>query len=156
MVPPLETAQAYASVLRLADCAGGVTDAQISTAESALGVTFPPAYREFLKERGAALFEGGEIAGLIPPERDEGPDAAPYWQDVVNLNLSRWRYVPRADEERALVVISNDGADYVFLLDTNPAAAERVLALGPGVEYKVVADDFRTFVTRLAKGELEY
>lgn len=156
MVPPPERAHAYASLLRSGECAGGVSEAQISRAEVELGVSFPPGYRRFLNEHGAVLFDGCEIAGLIPPERMQPAGASPYWRDVVKSNLWRVRDLSLGRAERACIEISGDGADHVFLLDTDPAAGERVVALGPGADYKVVASDFESFVVALLTSGLEY
>ena len=71
---------------RSCEIAGPVPEVAIAAAEEALGVTFPPSYRTFLRTFGGIaipvhLGVVHEFVGVAPPGRD--PAAAPNGQDDV-------------------------------------------------------------------------
>jgi hypothetical protein len=135
--------------------AGPASEEVISSAEERLGVRFPPSYRRFLAQYGAALCSGFEIAGLFIPKDDK--DAPPLWSDVVVSTLQRRRVARLLP--RGHVAISDDGGDYTFYLDTarNGLGEEcPVVALGPGVDGVVVAEDFPDFVERCFEGRIRF
>ena len=135
--------------MKSAMVAGPAPEAAIREAEEELGVSFPPAYREFLREFGAALAPTFEIAGLFPSTTDDEP---PFWTDVVSFT-KEMRKASRGRIPLNFVAISDDGGDYKFYLD---ASSEKrgehpVLALGPGADAQEVATDFYGFLRRLSK-----
>lgn len=141
--------------LETATVAGGVDEQSIQEAEERLGVRFPPTYRAFLSQFGAALCDGFEIEGLFVVENDDG---SPLWPDVVKRML-QLRRVSKGLIPDAYVVISDDGGDYTFYLDTSRPDAQGecpVVVLGPGVDSLVVADDFVEFVSRSFQGSLAF
>src|SRR5437870_3690574 len=90
--------------------AGPVPDDMICAAETAIGASFPPSYRQFLQAFGAGSVKEYEIFGL---DSTRLPDAPPLWCDVVHVTL-------RARRNRAfaeLINISSDGCAYHFYLD---------------------------------------
>jgi hypothetical protein len=134
------------------DVAGGASESTIAEAEAALGVRFPPSYRSFLAQFGAAVGRGFSIAGLF----HHADDATPFWENVVTWNL-RNRRVTRGLIPARYIAISSDGGDYIFYLDTGTLDPESpVVVLGPGRDYVVVAPDFNTFVIDLSKDSLRF
>lgn len=140
----------------LVDCttAGPASQEMIGSAESRLGVHFPPSYRQFLATYGAAVCSGFEIAGLFFGEKKDEP---PLWSDVVALTLQRRRvarFLPSGH-----VVISDDGGDYTYYLDTTkckPGEECPVVALGPGVDGVIIGENFLDFVVRSFEGRISF
>jgi hypothetical protein len=132
------------------EVAGPVSDHDIENAEVALGITFPHTYRTFLSLYGAALCDGFEIFGLMPSFQKNDP---PLWTDVVALNLRN----QGADFiSPPYVEVSDNGADHSFFIDTSQSQGPHpVVAFGPGVDGKVVAEDFLAFVRKLRDSEIE-
>jgi SMI1-KNR4 cell-wall len=131
--------------------AGGASESAIAEAEAALGVRFPPSYRSFLARFGAANGHGFEIAGLFHYPDKSHP---PLWLDVVTLNLKWVSQLARGIQPR-YVAIGHDGGDYTFYLDTGaPEPESPVVALGPGVDYVVVARNFNAYVIARTKDAL--
>jgi hypothetical protein len=62
-----------------ATVAGPASDEMIDDAESKLSLQFPSEYRAFLKEYGAAMRTGFEIAGIFADD----DDGAPMWRQIV-------------------------------------------------------------------------
>ncbi len=145
----------YDAVLSRATVSGHVEEAVIRKAETSLGVTFPPSYRAFLEEFGAALGDGFEIAGLFNDEVDHGP---PQWNHVVKRTLR----IRRASGDRVpkgYIAVSGDGGDHIYYLDTTRKRQDGecpVIALGPGAEGVVIAEEFVEFVVRLSKREIAF
>src|SRR5438067_1649509 len=111
---------------------GPVPEERIALAEQDLGLTCPPSYRAFLRRFGAGFLFGYEIAG-VPLERCTDAEPPP-WTHVVDDTLG---YRRGAQLPEPYVVISSDGGDYWFLLDTSrvDAAGEcPVLIWGPGAD----------------------
>lgn len=132
------------------DFAGPASEAMIQMAEAQLGVTFPNSYKAFLTRFGAAGCTGFDAAGLFVQDNDE----APMWSDVVRLNRSKHREIPRE-----CIEISDDGTDYKYYLDTrrlNDDGECPVVVLGPGAEYVVVAENFVDFVIRRVNHQIEF
>jgi antitoxin YobK len=143
------------SLMKSANVAGGVTVESIDEAELALGVQFPKSYRTFLSEFGAALCTGFEIDGLFGEGSDDEP---PLWTHVVT-NTLRLRRASRGAIPNAYIAISDNGGDHKFYLDTsrrNDQGECPVIALGPGVDGVVVAEDFFEFLVRSFSATLQY
>lgn len=126
------------------DCeiAGPASEESIRKAETALGVRFPPSYRQFLARFGAVECDGFFIAGLSNQIEGE----APFWVDVVtSTNQLR----SAGDFPHQFIAISDDGAELKFFLKTDEHTQNHenpVVALGPSVGEKRVADNFNEFV----------
>jgi hypothetical protein len=136
--------------------AGGVDADAIQDAEKSLGVQFPPSYRTFLSQFGAVLCTGFEIAGLFDANGDD--DCPPLWSDVVTSTSQR-RRVSGGLIPKEYVVISDDGGDYTFYLDTSRPDAQGecpVIVLGPGADAVVAADDFFDFLRRSFDGNVSF
>lgn len=106
---------------RTCEIAGPVPEAAISAAEEALGVTFPPSYRTFLRTFGgiaipAHLGVVHEFVGVVPPS-PEPSDPPAAQDDVVGRTLAA-----RAERKLAdhLVVVGM-GAEFQewFCLDVS-------------------------------------
>jgi hypothetical protein len=133
---------------------GGASERTISSAEETLGVRFPTSYRKFLGTLGAALCAGFEIAGLYDSPAGEEP---PLWIDVVKSTL-RLRGRARG-LSNGYVAISGDGGDYTYFLDTRLVGEDGecpVIALGPGVDGVVIADNFADFVLRSVEDRIVF
>ena len=138
---------------RISNCFGPVPDLAIDKAENQLGVTFPPGYRRFLQQYGAAWLEGPDslaIAGVTTERRDDVNP--PTWESVVAATLSS-----RNGNPRSLLFISGDGGDVSYCLDTSaldPSGECQVVALGPGHDCVVIAGSFDEFIELAATGRL--
>jgi hypothetical protein len=131
---------------------GPVPEERIASAEKELGLSFPKSYRAFLQHFGAAAMWGYEIAGL-PLESWTDGDPPSCWSHVADDTLG---YRRRGRLPDPYVVISSDGGDYWFLLDTSrvDAAGEcPVLIWGPGADGVVVASSFLHFLRKIRAGE---
>jgi cell wall assembly regulator SMI1 len=143
-------------LLLAATVAGGVDEESIRQAEAKLGIRFPPSYRAFVSHFGAALCRGFELAGLFDAGKDD--DGPPLWSDVVAATTQR-RRISGGLIPNEYVPVSDDGGDYTFFLDMSRANAEGecpVVAIGPGADAVVVAEDFFDFVKRSFEGSLSF
>jgi len=179
LTPPLE------QLLPPGDVAGGASEATILQAEATLGVRFSPSYRSFLAQFGAGCCKGFELAGLFhhpdkavwlssmsgkarvlteaewqyslhaaPPTLF--PDTRTRWRHVVMWTLKN-RRLSRGHIEPRYLAISSDGGDYTFYLDTGePELDSPVVALGPGLDYALLATDFNAFVIACYNGTLPW
>jgi hypothetical protein len=139
-----------------ATVAGGVDDGAIVDAERKLGIQFPHSYRQFLSHFGAASCSGFEIAGLF--DAPNHADEPPLWSDVVISTLQIRRFF-RGMFPNEYVKISDNGMDHKFYLDTSSSNAQGdcpVIALGPGADAVIVANDFFDFVRRSFAATLSY
>jgi hypothetical protein len=144
------------TLLETSTLAGRVDSVAIQEAEKSLGVQFPPSYRTFISEFGAALCSGFEIAGLFDAKgNDDGP---PLWSDVVASTTQR-RRVSGGLIPNAYVAISDDGGDYTFYIDTSrpdPLGECPVIVLGNGADAVVVAGNFFDFLRSSFDGNLSF
>ncbi len=129
-------------VLDNSDFSGPASEGTVEELESRLGFSFPEQYKAFLLNYGAALFQGFEIFGIAEDEDEEGP---PLWSDVRSELFSS----DLSEFPGRLIPISNDGSDYTFyiLVKQNSESGDQpVVAYGPGVDGKEVADSFFDFI----------
>jgi len=154
-------------------------------AEATLGVRFSPSYRSFLAQFGAAYCNGFELAGLFHhPDKAAWlssmcskarvvteaewkyslhaaasallPDTRTRWRHVVMWTLQN-RRLSRGHIEPRYLAISSDGGDYTFYLDTGaPEPESPVVALGPGLDYALLAADFNAFAFACYNGTLPW
>ena len=122
---------------------GPATEAAVASAESTLGLRFPPSYRHFLLRYGASLCSGFEIYGLpsVP-----GPDEPPQWSNVIASTL---HLRPDCLPENA-IQISHDGMDHGYFLQCSLSDASFE---GPVIEWgphhasgEIIAATFVDFV----------
>ncbi len=93
-----------------------------------------------------------EIAGL--PNTQSADSEPPYWSNVIDQTLAI-RRVSQGSIPVAFVLISNDGGDYNYWLDTTAWDQDsdcRVVELGPGPHGIPVADSFIDFVEKVKAG----
>lgn len=124
---------------------GPVSETSIVSAETELGLLFPPSYRLFLRKYGASFGEGFEIYGLPPAA---APDRPPQWSDVVkNTVMLRPNRLPQNS-----VAISHDGCDHGYFLEcsqTDPQFEGVVIEWGPDHDGgQVIADSFMEFMEK--------
>jgi cell wall assembly regulator SMI1 len=120
----------------------GVSEARIAEAEAALGLTFPPTYRRFLKEWGQLHFCAAEYHGL-----DERGEVMEVYSHAVWLTLDSKSdgYLPEG-----MVVIYQDGMGGYHVIDTRdtvPGDESPVVYWEPGLsephhKLHVFAHDF--------------
>lgn len=132
--------------LEAMNTAGGVPPSAVDAAERELGVIFPASYRKFLREYGAAVGNGFEIAGLFAPVDGGEP---PMWRSVV-LSTKQIRRMTEAHISSSLIPIADDGQGIIFYLETDRCYGPRIVAYGPGIDGEVVANTFEEFVARAA------
>lgn len=143
-------------LLQSSESAGGVTDEVIRKAEGKLGIHFPPSYRFFLTQYGNVHGTPYEIAGLSHEACND--DEPPYWWDVVACNVQMRRNASGLISDQ-FVLISDDGGDYKFYLDTSRLDSQGecpVIVLGPGADGIVVADNFFDFLLRSFDGRISF
>jgi antitoxin YobK len=105
---------------RPCEIAGPVPEAAISAAEEALGVTFPPSYRTFLRTFGgiaipAHLGVVHEFVGVAPPGRE--PSSPGAGDDVVGRTLAA-RAERKLAEHLVVVGLGDDSKEW-FCLDVS-------------------------------------
>jgi cell wall assembly regulator SMI1 len=140
----------YDALLRMMCQPGGVPPERIDAAETELGVIFPAPYRQFLAAHGAAVGYGVNVAGLFDSDAMKEP---PMWTDVVRTT-KRLRTVSASALAAGLVFLSDDGMDMKYYLDTRLGGQGIVVAFGPGVDGRIVAQSFLDFLVRAVKLEL--
>jgi len=122
---------------------GPVAEATIASAETDLGLLFPPSYRTYLARYGATLGQGYELFGLPQPA---DPNQPPQWSHVVKATFA---YRPNALPENS-VAISHNGMEFGYFLVCSQFDAEFE---GPVVEWgpahdggQIIAESFIAFV----------
>lgn len=142
-------------VMGSAECAGCLSEESVSEAELVLSVSFPPSYRDFLLNFGAAEVGFYRIAGIAAEQAMLTP---PRWLNVVThsnqLRRSFGDLLPRGH-----IAISDDGGENKFFLDTSTSNSEGecpVVVLGPGRDGVIVAPDFAHFVAMCADDSFDF
>lgn len=146
----MSTEEDYRETLGSTYTPGGASMEQIEAAERELGVAFPPSYRQFLAEYGAAVGTGFEVAGLFLPSDDGEP---PKWKNVLVVS-KQMRRILGETMAPSLIPIADDGHGVTFYI-SGDVEGERVVAYGPGIDGAVVARSFPEFVVKAAQGPLE-
>lgn len=128
--------------------ADGASDAQIARAEERLGVEFPPSYRRFLAEVGAARFDDQVIFGVAGDERT----------DVVEATLDQRA---RGNLPDTHVIVGPYGEEAFFGFDCADRrndgecpVAEIPRDWGDIQEPNFFADDFGSFLLRRVRDQL--
>lgn len=121
---------------------GPIPEARVREAESALGLQFPPTYRNFLLHMGAI----DEIAGLFDLEPVEN---AWRWRDVVEFNRLMRTDLHGIEHDRHLISVSDTGGDAWYCLDfTRTARGGEFPVVLHGPEHDppgIIASDFFEF-----------
>lgn len=144
----LEVVQSHSE---LADFFGNTPEWLIARAEGALGLKFPPTYREFIRNLGACSLGFAEFYGVI--DSDFEHSGVP---DAIWLTLD-CRSISQTPESFILVSDTGDGAYYVIDVSQVDAHGESpVLEWWPGLPDAVgnpamVAEDFGAFFLRKVK-----
>jgi hypothetical protein len=130
-----------------ANFTGGLSEADIARAEAELAATFPPSYREFLRELGSCEADGVELLGIY-----RTPARGDQLLGTVSGTLDA------RDDERfppALLVIEYDGMGGIISLDSAVSDEDGeypVVAWDPGAEARGgperLAEDFGTYALR--------
>jgi cell wall assembly regulator SMI1 len=139
-------------LMERSDFAGPIAVELIESVESKLSVRFPNDYRSFLRQYGAVVGHGFEIAGIYTRETNDEP---PMWRSVLDIAES-FRRSSNDGIPESLIPISDNGMDLTYYLDTAGIYGDMgaVIAFGPGCDTVVISDNFVDFVLRLGKKEL--
>ncbi|MFY7751235.1 MAG: SMI1/KNR4 family protein [Exiguobacterium acetylicum] len=141
----------FKNVMNRATVAGPASDEMIDDAESKLSLQFPSEYRAFLKEYGAAMRTGFEIAGIFADD----DDGAPMWRQIVQAT-QRLRKSVNGMLPESLIPISDDGCGVAYYIDASKCNEDGcdVIAYGSGIDGKTVAGSLEEFVLKVARDEL--
>lgn len=141
----------FKEIMSNATVAGPASEEMIQSAERQLSLQFPSEYRTFLKEYGAAMGRGFEIAGVFV-EDDSGP---PLWRDIVK-STERFRKAVNGTLPETLLPISDDGCGVAYYINASnrDGSSDEVVAYGPGIDGKTVARSLEEFVLKVARDEL--
>lgn len=134
---------------------GGCDEEVIARAEEALGVTFPPSYRLFVRELGTCEIAGEAFSGVWVRDSDPGTI---YGSVRDTLDLRATSGLPPA-----LIAVRPDGMGGHFVLDTAAPDADgeapvRVWEAGAskaGDELEYIGPDFGTVALQLATRAVE-
>ncbi len=130
---------------------GPVSDAEIHSAETDLGVVFPLEYVAFLRSYGAAVFGSKEIYGLP----DTSSDDPPVWSSILTMTKHIRKMSDYWLDHQHLLPISSDGMDNMFYLDTEKSPATSIRVIGPGVD-EVFSESMDEFIMKLHNEEFEF
>jgi hypothetical protein len=127
----------------------------IEAAERALGLSFPPTYRRFLRELGCGDIAGEEFYGLVD---DDFVDSG--IPDGIWLTLK----VRQEDSEfpRHLIIVAATGDGGYYAIDTSRRSSEGESPVvmwfpgPPGGHVEEVAEDFGAFMLQQIKQALEW
>jgi antitoxin YobK len=126
------------------DFEGEKPESLILRAESALGVKFPPTYREFLSKLGCGDFAGEEFYGLINEQFEDSSVPNGIW---LTLNERRLSNIPKS-----LVLIYATGDGTYYAIDTSKRDKENECPVvvwhplsKPDDSLETVATDFGKF-----------
>lgn len=135
----------------LADFVGERSDELVVAAEQALGVRFPPTYRQFLGSLGAGSFGSFEVYGVISQPFD-GPVPDAVWATLEE------RAAP-SNLPPSMIVIGADGMGGSYILDTANGEDPPVEVWNggdsqPGDELERIAPTFGEFLLEGVQDEL--
>jgi hypothetical protein len=135
-----------------ADFVGPRDAALVDKAEKALGIKFPPSYRQFLLRLGAGSFGALEIYGVNDDEWEDSsvPDAV-------------WYTLSERDEydlPKHLLVIAAAGDGPLYCLKLGQEKEPPVIFYSPGLEEEeqdseIAAADFGAFLLEGVRDELD-
>ena len=97
--------------------ANGKSEEEISKAELALGVSFAPDYREYLKEIGLACFNGHEMTGITNIARVDVEKVTKEQREQNTAVPSDWYVIEEANIDGIVIWQSTTGEVYQTLPD---------------------------------------
>jgi hypothetical protein len=150
-MPALDEALQLIGDADLADFVGERPDALVTAAEDALGLRFPPAYRQFVSRLGAGSFGSFEVYGVIS-EPFDGPVPDAVWATLGE----------RAEPSNlppSMIVIGVDGMGGTYVLDISKGAQPPVEVWNGGRsvaddELEIIAPSFGEFLLEAVEDEL--
>lgn len=137
-----------------ADFDGAKSDDLIQRAEQALGLTFPPTYKQFLSRLGCGDIAGAEFYGII--KDDFANSGVP---DAIWLTLKQ-RRMSQLPESLVLVSETGDGGYYGIDVSRKDIDGENpVVEWWPGRptatgNRRTVASDFGVFLLERVRGSI--
>ena len=146
------SSEEFKKMMGNATVAGPASEEMVQAAERQLSLQFPPEYRAFLKEYGAAMGKGFEVAGIFIGG-DSGP---PLWRDIVKAT-EQFRKSVNDMLPETLIPISDDGCGVTYYIDVSVQSDRGcdVVAYGPGIDGKNVAKSLEEFVLKVSSNELD-
>jgi SUKH superfamily protein len=135
-----------------ADFAGPRDPALIDKAEKALGIKFPPSYRQFLLRLGAGNFGAFEIYGVIDDDWEDSSVPDGIWYTLNEREES--------DLPRHLLIIAAAGDGPLYCLKLGKEKEPPVIFYSPGLEEEeqeseLAADNFGAFLLEGVRDELD-
>jgi hypothetical protein len=135
--------------------AGARDEGLVVAAEQALGVSFPPSYRRFLRELGAGSVGASEIYGVIHSNFTESGVPDGIW--ITLRGRLDWAL------PQSMVVVYNDGMGGYFVLDTEKVGGDAECPIfvwepgrsARGDKLELVAPDFGSFFLHRVKEALD-
>jgi antitoxin YobK len=138
----------------IADFAGPKPEQLVKSAETTLGLTFPPTYRTFLNRLGAGGVGGAEFYGVIRDDFEHSgvPDAI--WLTLKHRKTS--------NTPTSFVIVSETGDGGYYAIDASQTTAtgeSPVVEWWPGApnavaNRRIVADDFGSFLLQRVQNAL--
>ena len=125
------------------DVVGARDEALVAAAEAALGLRFPPSYRQFLRRYGAGGIGAFEVYGVVE-EPFEGPVPDGVW-----MTLDARPALPAT-----AVVLGDDGMGGLYVLDT-AHGDDPPVEVRSGDESELVAPSFADWLLDGVQAELE-
>lgn len=141
----LELAFQLIDSMGVGDFHGPKSEALIAKAEQALGVTFPPTYKLFLRRFGCGAVPPHEFYGVI--DSDFQNSSVP---DAIWLTM---KYQRMAELPTSLILVSDTGDGGYYAIDRSrvtPDGESQIILLSPGAscdggQCSVVAGDYGEF-----------
>lgn len=138
-----------------ADFVGPRDESLIQAAEAALGLSFPPTYRRFLKEKGCGSIAGAEFYGIINDNFINSSVPNGIW---LTLDERKTSNLPTT-----LILISDTGDGGYYAIDTSRRdnqGESPVIVWFPGFsnvggEGEEVAEDFGAFILERIREALQ-
>ncbi len=140
----------------LAHFVGPKSDDLVQAGETALGLQFPPTYRDFLLKLGCGDIAGEEFFGIVTEQFTDGVVPNGIW---LTLKVRKDTDLPIE-----LIIVSDTGDGGYYVIDTsirNEDEESPVLEWWPGLDIPrskipVVASDFGEFFLRQVSYALEH
>lgn len=134
--------------------AGVREESLIEKAEKALGISFSPQYRDFVKNYGAGSIGSEEIYGVINDNFDDASVPNGVWFTLVERM--------EIEMPENLVVLLDTGGDEFFCFDyanLDEHGEPPVVVFVPGVDkdaqtYEVIAKDFGDYLLKVTEQEI--
>ena len=135
----------------IADFEGEITADRVASAESLLGLSLPPSYREFIMRLGCGNIGGHEFYGIL-----KGDCTCAVAPNAIGVTL-RQRMIGGLPE--SLVLVSDNGAGGWYAIETSTRDSDGESPViewwGAGCDSEIVALDFGSFLLQRVREACE-